>query len=131
MTFNPSRNTLPLANNTKSIDLERLKNTQHSLVIQQQKYRRLRKGLHLIKVQLKIIKLQSYFTLTRKSKVWCESWKLEIKMCQIEFLKSVSYPSETYNKLFIFSKDWLKHLMKERIQLENILDRFTIQNWIL
>ena len=31
VTLNPSRNTLPLANHTKSIDLEHLKNTQHSL----------------------------------------------------------------------------------------------------
>ncbi len=43
VTLNPSRNTLPLANHTKSIDLEHLKNTQHSLAIQQQKYKRLRK----------------------------------------------------------------------------------------
>jgi len=35
VTLNPSRNTLPLANNTESIDLEHLKNTQHSLAIQQ------------------------------------------------------------------------------------------------
>jgi len=39
---------------------------------------------------------------------------------QTEFLKIVSYTSETYNKLFIFSKDWSKHLMKKRIQLEII-----------
>jgi len=63
VTLNPSRNTLPLANHTKSIHLEHL-NTQHSLAVQQQKYRRLRKGLHLIKVQLKRIQLQSYSTLT-------------------------------------------------------------------
>ena len=43
VTLNPSRNILPLTNHTKSIDLEHLKNTQHSLAIQQQKYRRLRK----------------------------------------------------------------------------------------
>ena len=55
VTLNPSRNTLPLENHTKSIDFEHLKNTQHSLAIQQQKYRRLRKGLHLIKVQRKRI----------------------------------------------------------------------------
>jgi len=43
VTLNPSRNTLPLANHTKSIDLEHLKNTKHSLATQLQKYRRLRK----------------------------------------------------------------------------------------
>jgi len=42
------------------------------------------------------------------------------QICQTEFLKTISYSSETYNKLFIFSKDWSKHLMKERIQLEII-----------
>ena len=31
VTLNPSRNTLPLANHTKSVDLEHLKNTQHSM----------------------------------------------------------------------------------------------------
>jgi len=43
VTLNPSRNTLPLANHTKSIDLEYLKNTQHSLATQIQKYSRFRK----------------------------------------------------------------------------------------
>jgi len=38
VTLIPSRNTLPLANHTKSIDLEHLKNTQHSLATQIQKY---------------------------------------------------------------------------------------------
>ena len=38
VTLNPSRNTLPLANHTKSVDLEHLKNTQHSLATQLQKY---------------------------------------------------------------------------------------------
>ena len=42
------------------------------------------------------------------------------QICQTEFLKIVSYTLETYNKLFVFSKDWSKHLMKERIQLEII-----------
>jgi len=37
-TLNPSRNTLPLANHTKSVDLEPLKNTQHSLATKIQKY---------------------------------------------------------------------------------------------
>jgi len=72
--------------------------------VQLQKYRRLRKGLHLIKVQLKRIQLQSYSTLTWKSKAWCESWKLEIKICQTKFLKTVSYSSETYSKLYILPK---------------------------
>jgi len=85
--LNPSRNTLHLANHTKSIDLEHLKNTQHSLEIQQQKYKRLRKELHLIKVQLKRIQLQSYSTLTWKSKAWCESWKLKIKFVKLNFSK--------------------------------------------
>jgi len=34
LTLNPSRNTLPLAKHTKSIDLDHLKNTQHSLATQ-------------------------------------------------------------------------------------------------
>jgi len=38
VTLNPSRNTLPLANHTKSVDLETLKNTQHFLATQIQKY---------------------------------------------------------------------------------------------
>ena len=38
VTLNPSRNTLPLANHTKNVDLEHLKNTQHSLATQLQKY---------------------------------------------------------------------------------------------
>jgi len=38
VTLNPSRNTLPLANHTKNVDLEYLKNTQHSLATQLQKY---------------------------------------------------------------------------------------------
>ena len=87
VTLNPSRNTLPLENHTKSIDLEYLKNTQHSFTIQQQKYRRLGKGLHLIKVQLKKIQLQSYSTLTWKSKAWCESFKIKIKFVNLNFWK--------------------------------------------
>jgi len=87
VTLNPSRNTLPLTNNTKSIDLEHLKNTQHFLALQKQKYRRLIKGLHLINVQLNRIQLQSYSTLTWKSKAWCESWKLEIKFVKLNFSK--------------------------------------------
>jgi len=63
------------------------------------------------------IQLQSYSTLTWKSKAWCESQK---QICQTEFLKVVSYLFENINKPFIFSKDWSKHLMKERIQLEII-----------
>jgi len=38
VTLNPSRNTLPLANHTKNVDFEYLKNTQHSLATQLQKY---------------------------------------------------------------------------------------------
>jgi len=38
VTLNPSRNTLPLANHTKNVDLEHLKNTQHSLATQLHKY---------------------------------------------------------------------------------------------
>ena len=81
---------------------------------------KIKKGLHLIKVQSKRIQLQSYSTLSWKSKAWCESLKTWDQICQTEFLKTVSYSFETYNKLFIFSKDWSKHLMKERIQLEII-----------
>jgi len=55
--------------------------------IQLQKYIRLRKGLHLIKVQQKIIQLQSYSTFTWKSKAWCEYWKLEIKFVKLNFSK--------------------------------------------
>jgi len=43
VTLNPSKNILPMENHTKSIDLEHLKNTQHSLATQHQKYSRFRK----------------------------------------------------------------------------------------
>jgi len=116
MTLNPSRNTLPLANHTKSVDLEHLKNTQHSLATEIQK---IEKRLHLIKAQLKSIQLQSYSTLTLKSKAWCESWKLEIKFAKPNS-QIVSYRPKAYNKLYILPKDSLKHLKQERIQLEII-----------
>jgi len=48
---------------------------------------KIEKGLHMIKVQLQRIQLQSYSTLTWKSKAWCESWKLEIKYVKLNFLK--------------------------------------------
>ena len=38
VTLNPSRNTLPLTNHIKSVDLEHLKNTQHSLETQIHEY---------------------------------------------------------------------------------------------
>ena len=37
-----------------------------------------------------------------------------------EFLNKISYLFENIKQLFIFCKDWSKHLMKERIQLEII-----------
>ena len=97
VTLNPSRNTLPLANHTKSIDLEHLKNTQHSLAIQQQKYKRLRKDYTWSKYNMKRIQLQSYFTLTWKSKAWCESWKLEIKRL-VKTFNIIQRLVKTFNK---------------------------------
>ena len=82
-----------MTNHTKSIDLEHLKNTQHSLAIQQQKYKRLRKDYTWSKYNWskytwsKNTQLQSYSTLTWKSKAWCESWKLEIKFVKLNFSK--------------------------------------------
>jgi len=57
VTWNPSRNTLPLANHTKSVDLEHLKNTQHSFATQHHKYTnqgrrdRIHLGITKLKVQ--------------------------------------------------------------------------------
>ena len=87
MTLNPSRNTLPLANHTKSIDVEHLKNTQYSLATQHQKYSSFRKDYTWSQYNLKWIQLQSYSTLTWKSKACCESWNLKIKSVKLNFSK--------------------------------------------
>ena len=81
---------------------------------------KIEKGLHLTKVQFKknTIAIIFHSHLKIQSLMWIlKTWD---QICQTEFLKTVSYSLETYKKLFIFSKYWLKHLMKERIQLENI-----------
>jgi len=55
--LNPLRNTLPLANHTKSVDLEPLKNTQHSLATQtrntviKEEGNRIHLGITKLKVQ--------------------------------------------------------------------------------
>ena len=69
MTLNPSRNTLPLAKHTKSIDLDHLKSTQHSLARQHQKYNRLRRDYTCSQYKLKSIQLQSYSTLFENPKL--------------------------------------------------------------
>ena len=120
MTWNPSRNTLHLANHTKSIDLEHLKNTQYSLATQHQKYSRFRKvtpdhstiwieyNCNHIPLSLENPKLDVNLKI------------LESNLSKTKFLKYVSYLFENINKPVIIFKDWSKHLMKERIQLENI-----------
>jgi len=69
VTLNPSRNTLPLAKHTKSIDLDHLKNTQHSLATQHQKYSRFRRDCTCSQYKLKSIQLQSYSTLFENPKL--------------------------------------------------------------
>ena len=69
MTLNPSRNTLPLEKHTKSIDLDHLKCTQHSLATQHQKYSRLRRDYTCLEYKLKSIQLQSYSTLFENPKL--------------------------------------------------------------
>ena len=76
MTLIPSRNTLPLANHTKSVDFEPLKNTQHSLTTQIQKYK---KGIEYTQVlqSLKFkITTQSYSTHLRMIQSSFKSWKI-------------------------------------------------------
>ena len=69
MTLNPSRNTLPLAKHTKSIDLEHLKNTQYSLATQHQKYNRFRNDYTWSQYNMNWIQLQSYSTLVENPKL--------------------------------------------------------------
>ena len=69
MTLNPSRNTLPLANHTKNIDLEHHTNTQYSLATQHHKYSRFWKDYTWSQYNLNWIQLQSYSTLSWKSKL--------------------------------------------------------------
>jgi len=81
---------------------------------------KIEKGLHLIKEQSEknTIAIRFHSLLKIQNLMWIlKTWD---QIYQTEFLKTVSYSLETYNKLFIFSKDWSKHLMKERIQLEII-----------
>ena len=79
VTLKPSRNTLPFANHTKNVDLEHLKNTQHSLATQLQKYSNQgRKGIEYTWVlqSLKFrITTQSYSTHLRMIQSSFKSWK--------------------------------------------------------
>ena len=102
--LNPSRNTLPLANHTKSIDLENLKNTQHSLAIQQQKYKRLRKDYTLSKNNLKrnTIAILFHSLLKIQSLMWIlKTWD---QICQTEFLKTFSYFWKQKQIIYIFQR---------------------------
>ena len=132
MTLNPSRNTLPLTKHTKTIDLDHLKNTQHSLATQHQKYSRFRKEYTCSQYNLKSIQLQSYFTLFENPKLDVNFQILESKLFHNwKTQNCFSHLFWNINNPFIFSKDWSKQLMKERIQLKNIYSRFNIQNKIL
>jgi len=84
------------------------------------KIQKVEKGLHLITVQSgkNTIAITFHSLLKIQSLMWIlKTWD---QICQTEFLKTVSYPLDTYNKLFIFFKEWSKHLMNKRIQLEII-----------
>ena len=91
MTLNPSRNTLPLAKYTKSIDLDHLKSTQHSLATQHQKYSKLRRDYTCLQYKLKSIQLQSYSILF-------ENPKLDVN---VQILKSTLSQLKNSN-LFLF-----------------------------
>jgi len=91
VTLNPSRNTLPLAKHTKSIDLEHLKNTQHSLATQHQKYRRFRRDYTCLQYKLKSIQLQSYSTLFDKP-------KLDVN---VQILETISLKLKNSNYFFL------------------------------
>jgi len=69
---------------TKSIDLDHLKNTQHSLATQHQEYRRLRRDYTCLKNNLKSIQMQSYSTLFENPKLWCECSNLESTLSQLK-----------------------------------------------
>ena len=84
MTLNPSRNTLPLAKHTKSIDLDHLKNTQHSLATQHQKYSRFRRDYTCSQYKLKSIQLQFYFTLFENPKLDVNFQILESTLSQLK-----------------------------------------------
>ena len=84
MTLNPSRNTLPLAKHTKSIDLDHFKNTQHSLATQHQKYIRLRRDYTCSQYKLKSIQLQSYSTLFENPKLDVNIQNLESTLSQLK-----------------------------------------------
>jgi len=94
VTLNPSRNTLPLAKHTKSIDLDHLKNTQHSLATQHQKYSRFRRDYYTCsQYKLKSIQLQSYSTLFENPKLDVNVQILESTFYTTEKLKFVSLAS--------------------------------------
>jgi len=110
VTLNPSRNTLPLAKHTKSIDLEHLKNTQHSFAIQKIE-KRITPDQSINEKNTIAILFHSHLKI--QSLMWIlKTWD---QICQTEFLKTVSHSSETYNNyiyiyiyIYIFPKDWLK-----------------------
>ena len=84
MTLNPSRNTLPLAKHTKSIDLDHLKNTQQSLATQHQKYNRFIRDYTCSQYKLKPIQLQSYSALFENPKLDVNVQILESTLTQLK-----------------------------------------------
>ena len=121
MTLNPSRNTLPLAKHTKSIDVDHLKNTQHSLATTHQKYKRFRRDYTCSQYKLKSIQLQSYSILFEKPKLDVNVQILETKSLKLKTQNNFYLLFENINKPFILSTHWSKQLMKERIQLKKHL----------
>jgi len=90
VTLNPSRNTLHLAKHTKSIDLDHLKSTQHSLATQHHKYSRLRRDYTCSQYKLKSIQLQSYSTLFENPKLDVNVQIFKINFVTTEKLKYLS-----------------------------------------
>jgi len=84
VTLNPSRNTLSLTKHTKSIDLDHLKNTQHFLATQHQKYSRFRRDYTCSQDKLKSIQLQSYSTLFENPKLDMNVQILESTLTQLK-----------------------------------------------
>ena len=84
MTLKPSRNTLPLAKHTKSIDLDHLKSTQHFVATQHQKYSRLRRDYTCSQYKLKSIQLQFYSTLFQNPKLDVNVQILESTLSQLK-----------------------------------------------
>jgi len=84
VTLKPSRNTLPLAKHTKSIDLDHLKSTQHFVATQHQKYSRLRRDYTCSQYKLKSIQLQFYSTLFQNPKLDVNVQILESTLSQLK-----------------------------------------------